>query len=249
MRHPVAPVAHRMVEGPLVHRLERQVLEDLLVAQLRRGIGAGEVRLRLHDAKRHPHHAPAEVERQPEGAAMGDPVGVEVGRGDGRERRHQAGRLFAERRPLHVPEVAAALRRDLAGRPRLLGCPLDDVVAVLAFEPERIPGALALVAPAHVGVDDGVAAAGQRDEPVVDTDALALHAVRRPDDDRRVLALGRRPVDVGEDGHAVAKPDGFVMVDQDGCGLRGESLNRQRDRNDEQPGAHSSSRGQEPVMR
>ena len=60
-------------------------------------------------------------------------------------------------------------------------------------------------------------------------------------------ALARRPVDVGEDGHAVAQPDGLVMVDEDAFGLGGESLNRQRDRNDEQPGAHSSSRGKQPV--
>src|SRR5690606_23822495 len=123
------------------------------------------------------------------------------------------------RGPLHVAQVAAALCGDPACGPRLLRGPLDHVVAVAALVAERIPHTFALVAAAHVHVHHGIAHAREHDQPVVDADVLALHAVWRPDDDRREPPLTCRAVDVGEDGHAVAHRDRTVMVDEDALEL------------------------------
>ena len=97
-------------------------------------------------------------------------------------------------------------RADAAGRPALLGDPLDRVVAVLALVRRRgvevLARALGAVAVAAVLEADGVAV---RDEEVGDLDvALVGLVVRRAAEDRRIapldeLAVARGPVDVGRE--------------------------------------------------
>src|SRR5690606_16802006 len=161
------------------------------------------------------------------------------------ERGHEARWLLRERGPLHVPEVAAALGGDPARGPRLLGGPLDDVVAVTALVTEGIPAAFALVAAAHVHVHHGVAHAREHDEPVVDADVLALHAVRRPDNDRGELSLTRRAIHVGVHRDAVAHRDGAVVVYQDAL----ELLRGRRCDDEQQRGEREQERAGHGVLR
>src|SRR5206468_3773852 len=114
--------------------------------------------------------------------------------------------------PLVLPEIAAALHRDLARGPRLLGRPLDGIHAVLLVVEEGLPAALRLVASADVLEDVDVAALREVDGGVVGG-WEALGAVGSPRHEDGVLALSDRTVDVGEERHAVAHADGHAVLE------------------------------------
>ena len=78
----------------------------------------------LHDARLLAHRSPAEVEGEAPAAVEGDPVVVEAGRGHHREDGDEAGGSRLRGPPLVLPEIAAALHRDLARGPGLRGRPL-----------------------------------------------------------------------------------------------------------------------------
>ncbi len=148
---------------------------------------------------------------QLEHAAPPDRVFEIAGRSRHRAHRPQMGRTGGPRLILHHRHVRLTDHPHRSVRPGQLRGPLDSVVAVVGFAQERIEIAFRRISAAgilhHHDITTG--------RKIVLFGKRVVHApvIRGADHEDRKAALRRRPIDVGIQRHAVARPHRQILFD------------------------------------
>ena len=152
--------------------------------------------------------SPAVVEGQLEGSSCVGPVMVEVGVSHTRNHCLEILAPHRGRLPLHHRDIGATSRAHIAVAPVLTAQPFLGVIAVLGFEPERVPLARRIPTPPDVLSCDGVAS--RCEVHAVLNDGLVVVVIGRPNQDRGDGRVDLRQVDVGGQFNPVTHGDFYI---------------------------------------